>query len=448
MNKPSIFKRFDIRGAYPSEINPDVVTKIINIYINMFKPKEVVVGHDAVDGANVIAETICKTLADNGVNVTMLGLVTSPRLCFASADLNIQHAMMVTASHFGIGFTGIKFLIDGIPTTAEQISHLAEIYATNQDVSVLSNSKGTITNKDISEPYINKILELTGSFNNRYKIVIDSGNGPNGNVIDRVLEKVKLNATVINKPINGINPSHPSNPKLEESRQQLAQEILNTNSDIGIIWDGDCDRAYFLDNKGKIIPPEFVGILISKLIYKQGKMKQMTVDIRGSTAVEKELKSMGVDVKRIEAWHVPIKFEMSKDSSIGFGMETSGHYVFRDFYKIDDALLASLLFVQALEVEQTALDDLLNNFEQKYYIVEEINFTISKSEQEIVDKLKDTYKDGIINLIDGISVDYPEWRFNARSSRTEPIIRLNISGTNKLKVEEELKKIKYIIGQE
>ncbi len=447
MLNPSIFKRYDIRGKYPEDIDPRVARELMHLYVKQFQPTEVVVGHDPVEGSAAIYEPICDELQKLGVKVCKAGMVATPMLYFASAHYNIRQGLMLTASHLGQKYTGIKIVIDGVPPKQEEISAMKDLSATDYH-QIPSDKLGESTElADLKQNYIQKIKSLLGNSPlNRYKIVIDSGNGPSGDIINNIAEELQLNCVIINQEIKARDLAHESNPKVAENRQQLANEVQKQNADLGIIWDGDGDRAYFIDHAGEIIPPEFIGVQIGSDLIKSGIGTTMTVDVRGSAAVEKEIEAVGGHVKRIEAWHVPIKFEMDNDPNIVFGMETSGHYVFRDMYKSDDGLLASMSLLKAVTNAPEDLKTILNNFRNKYLIIEEINFETSKTEDELVEEINSHYPDGLINKIDGITVDYPEWRFNVRASRTEPIIRLNISGQNFEKVKENLEKLKGLIG--
>ena len=356
---------------------------------------------------------------------------------------------MLTASHLGVGHTGFKAVIDGVPPSQEQMKDIAAIVDDIEVVSVAAKKKGSlIALTELYDDYIAKIKELVLPLNKptRYNFVFDVSNGPNAHVIDKIASYLQLDYALINSEIKSENLAHDTNPKIQENRAQLVSEVKKLAAEIGIIWDGDGDRAYFVDSTGEIIAPEFVGSVIGKYLIKNKKGTTITLDVRGSAAVEKELSAVAGNVLRIQAWHVPIKFEMERDPDIVFGMETSGHYVFRDMFKADDGLLASLMFIKALDEEETDLSILLHEFRSKYKIVEEINFETPKSEEQLVGEFKQLYPEAKVIDIDGVTVEFPDWRFNIRSSRTEPIIRLNISGSNFEKVDENLKLLITQIG--
>jgi|688.fasta_scaffold04579_9 phosphomannomutase len=450
MIKPSIFKKYDVRGKYPSEIDSHTVEKIIYAYYKIFKPEYVVVGHDPVAGSVVIYETVCNELAKHKVKVYRAEMVSTPMLYFASSHYRISQGLMLTASHLGPAYTGIKIIVKGIPPEPKQIIEMRDFAINIADKHIekdIHNHIEAESLKNLKSDYLDKIqLIVNDSELNRYKVAIDVSNGPNGKIIKDILQRFGLNAITINEEVKAKDLAHETNPKIAQNREQLVNAVKDNNCDLGIIWDGDGDRAYFVDNNGEIIPPEFVGSIIGSHLIKNEAGTTITVDVRGSTALENELKKVQGTVKRIQAWHVPIKFEMEEDSNIVFGMETSGHYVFRDMYKADDGLLASLMFLKALQETEQNVNELLSDFREKYLILEEINFETERTEQTVTEELKETYQNGEISLLDGISIDYPDWRFNLRSSKTEPVMRLNISGTDFNKVRENLETITKIIG--
>jgi phosphomannomutase len=450
MIKSSIFKKYDVRGKYPSEIDTHVAEKIIHAYYDVFKPDHVVVGHDPVKGSAKIYDVVYNELSKLGAKVFMAGMVSTPMLYFASSKYQISQGLMLTASHLGPQYTGIKIVVNGIPPEPKQIEAMRDKATSSVHEEVmkdLTHFKEPELLATLKTDYLAKIQQVVGEGAlNKYKLAIDVSNGPNGKIIKDVVEKFGLNASVINEEVKAEELAHETNPKVAENRKQLVDCVKQNQAGLGIIWDGDGDRAYFVDQDGEIIAPEFVGAQIGSYLIKNGFGTTMTIDVRGSSAVEKELSKVDGKVKRIQAWHVPIKFEMEQDKDIVFGMETSGHYVFRDLYKADDGLLASLMFLRALQENEKSLKDLLQEFRSQYTILEEINFETQNTEAQISEELQKAYSDGQISTIDGITIDYPEWRFNIRASKTEPIIRLNISGSNSEKVMQNLEKIKSVIS--
>lgn len=444
-----IFKRYDIRGRYPQDINIENVVKIIQAYVFLFKPEQIVVGHDSLEGSKLLYPSVCSAFALCGVDVYQIGLCTSPMVAFASAHYNVIHAIMLTASHLGDGYTGIKAIHNGIPPAPEEMLELKKIALSDNEINLSVPSPGELTTlHGFIAAYKDMLLQLVdySQTKHSYKVVFDLANGGISMVLADLTTRLGIKAHMINSDILYSHLAHGTNPKIAKNRTQLLAKVKHDKADLGVMWDGDGDRAYFVDSEGQVIPPEYIGAKIGSYLVTKNVGNKVTVDVRGSTAYADIIEAAGGNVLRIQSWHVPIKQLMEQDSEVIFGMEVSGHYVFRDFYKIDDGLLASLIFISAISKMAMPLAQDLAEFRQKYKIVEEINFKTTKSETQLVQQVQEYYKDGIPNTIDGLSIDYPDWRFNIRSSRTEPIIRLCISGTNFELVDQNLEFLKSVIG--
>ncbi|MFA5776330.1 MAG: hypothetical protein WC988_02145 [Patescibacteria group bacterium] len=453
MEYNTIFKRYDIRGKYPEEINEEMAKILAGVYFDIIKPDKVVLGYDNVYGSGSVCSAFGLELSRLGCKeVVCVGMVSTPVLYYACSHLNSDHALMFTSSHLGEGYTGIKPLKLGIPLPEEVLLQIRDRYTSiiNKGqvgyIGLDNLADVKVTFVSVNSDYISEITKLVGKNLSKYKVVVDVGNGPINTVVGEILDRLGINYYAINTQIRAKNFSHPSNPKIKQNRSQLEDAVREQKSDMGIIWDGDCDRCLFIDNTGELISPEFVAIVVAGYLNHTSGCKKITADVRASSAVETECAKMGIEVKRIKAWHVPIKEEMEKDFEIRFGFEVSGHYVFRDFYKIDDGMLAAVSFLDGLNNCQGNLKELLKVFRQKYFIQEEINYRTEVSEEKLQTVFSVKYKDAKVNLVDGISVDYPNWRFNVRSSRTEPIIRLNISGVDKQAVLKHLGDIEKEIG--
>ncbi|MFH1295431.1 MAG: hypothetical protein ABIH84_02530 [bacterium] len=451
MEYQTIFKRYDIRGKYPEELNEEVAGALARIYYELVRPTKIILGHDHVLGSEAVCRAFGRALLDLGCErVVYLGTVTTPILYFASAHLHFDHALMFTASHLGEGYTGIKPLKFGLPLAQETLTQMSRIYAQKQ-VTAINESFPSVSEQELKTmtvlpDYLAALVKLVDRKLTHYQITADAANGPIGGVAGSVFDALGIHYMLINQEVRASHFNHPANPKIKQNRTQLAEAVQEHGSALGVIWDGDCDRCLFVDGSGALISPEFVAVVIARYLNKTMGCRSITADVRASGAMEAECGKADITVKRIKAWHVPIKEEMQKDPTIGFGFEVSGHYVFRDFYRIDDGLLAALLFLAGLEVLGIELKAAWEAFNSTYYIPEELNYQTTVTEETLQRIFAAKYQDGKISLIDGISVDYPAWRFNIRASRTEPLIRLNISGTDKTVVQKQLVEIEREIG--
>ena len=442
----SIFKTFDIRGLYKKELNPQTTVKLAKAYYKEFNPKKIVLGYDAREGSKPLAEVFMNTLMSLGVDVVDIGLVSTPRLYYASHKYSLPYGVMFTASHNPKEYTGVKFTVNALPPSEDKLVTLKNLFIKeDSSAPVSAKEKGTYEKKDISNDYIQDILSFhTYSFK-PLKVIIDCGNSVNAPIVDKIfipslgLKEVQF----IFKKVDSSFPSHGLNPKIEKNQKPLSEKIKKEKADLGVLWDGDADRVYFLDSSGKSISPQFVSAIVASYMVSTDpkSRKTVTADIRAGRVIEEFVKKVGGKVKTIKAWHTEIKFAMQEDADIIFGSETSGHYVFRDFFMIDDGLLMSLMFLQAVSYHKESLEQLLSTLRRVYFIPEEVNFKVPNV-QEILSQVLYKYKSkGEVILIDGVTIKAKDWRFNIRPSRTEPLLRLNFSGLNLPQVKTEYKNL-------
>ena len=453
---PSIFKTYDVRGVYGPQINERTLKKIAKAFLKVFNPFSVVVGYDARVSSKPLAKVFIKVLLDNGVTVTNIGLCSTPQLYYASAKLNIPIGIMITASHATKEFTGLKFIELGFPPDPKLLEELKYTVVEDKIEAGLTNKiLGEYREKSISEDYVKELRNFDTLKFKPLNVVVDCGNSVNGPIARQVFDNQGLaTVTYLFENVDGNFPNHETNPKIEANRKLLAEKIKETQSDLGIMWDGDADRVYFLDNKGEVIAPAFVAALIGEYLVKNTlSLKnpdlaepKVHVEVRTAKVVEDLVTRMGGKVIVGKAWHTEIKYAMQKDPSIIFGSETSGHYVFKKFYEIDDGMLAALMFLQAVSNYNEPLEKILFDLKSKYYIIEEVNFKVTGDVQEILKELSNKYSDAQNqHWLDGLTVIYSEWRFNLRSSKTEPVIRLNLSATSESLKNEKLEEIATLI---
>src|SRR3989344_2632877 len=453
---PSIFKTYDVRGVYGPQINERTLKKIAKAFLKVFNPFSVVVGYDARVSSKPLAKVFIKVLLDNGVTVTNIGLCSTPQLYYASAKLNIPIGIMITASHATKEFTGLKFIELGFPPDPKLLEELKYTVVEDKiEVGLTNKILGEYREKSISEDYVKELRNFDTLKFKPLNVVVDCGNSVNGPIARQVFDNMGLaTVTYLFENVDGNFPNHETNPKVEANRKLLAEKIKETQSDLGIMWDGDADRVYFLDNKGEVIAPAFVAALIGEYLVKNtSSLKnpdlaepKVHVEVRTAKVVEDLVTRIGGKVIVGKAWHTEIKYAMQKDSSIIFGSETSGHYVFKNFYEIDDGMLAALMFLQAVSNYDEPLEKVLANLKSKYYIIEEVNFKVTRDVQEILKDLSNKYLDAQNqHWLDGLTVIYSDWRFNLRSSKTEPVIRLNLSATSESLKNEKLEEIATLI---
>ncbi len=443
-----IFKAYDVRGAYPREINEETAYKIGQAFVRFTKAKRILIGRDIRLSSKSLRDSLISGINSQGAGVLDIGLCSTPAFYFASAICPVDAALMVTASHAGKEFNGLKPVFAGnIPLTREKIEELKKNII-GKEYNVISSEK-KINEKNFNQPYIDAIRSFIKNKLKPFKIVIDAGNGMAGLYVDKIFKGTGLEIVSVFTELDGNFPNRGSNPKIPANRQKLVKKILAEKADLGVMFDGDADRAYFLDRKGETVDPNLISALIAEYLIKQTGKKKVLIEVRTSRVVEDYVKRAGGKTELSVCWTIPIKLKMIAEPEIIFGSETSGHYVFADFYKIDDGILSALIFLQAISAKKEPIDEIIDDFKKKYFIIEETNFEINNRGQaeEILAVLEKNYEKqkGEIIKIDGLTVRFNNWWFNLRLSETEPFIRLNLEADSRGLMKEKKEELSSLL---
>lgn len=454
----SVFKKYDLRGRYPEDIDEAFAQRLGRAYGRLFKPKKIIIGRDARLSSPHLKKAFCQTLLNLGVDIVDIGLCATPQLYFAANFYNCKEGVMVTASHAEKNINGFKFIEGSFPLRSKKTALLKKAFFKEAESAVVLGRAtkdggppiwraGELEKKDSSEDYIRELKRWLKIPLKPFRLVIDAGNSVYGPLVGKVFSGLGLDLRFLYTKVDGTFPHHGLNPKLPENRRNLAAAIKEGHADLGFIWDGDGDRFYVLGQDGNVFSPHFVSALIGEYLLPRSRGKKMTVEVRTSKVVKDLAGKVGGEVLVIRPWHTEIKYAMRKDKEIVFGSETSGHYVFRDFYKSDDGLLAALVFLQALSLKKENPAELLEKLKSKYFILEEVNFGIKREPQEVYQGLAKVYQKGKVSWLDGLTVEFPTWRFNLRTSETEPLFRLNLDATSKKDFAERKEKVISLVTQ-
>lgn len=452
---PSIFKAYDIRGEYPNQLNEKDAFRIGQIFADYAKkqdsngkPKKMVVGRDIRLSSESISKELINGITSTGMNVIDIGLASSPHFNYSSAYFNLP-AMVVTASHMEKHFNGFKLAFSGnVTLTKEQLLEIKEIVLSDKEIEI-SETKGIVEEINILDNYIKEVRQFIKFPFKKLKIVMDAGNCMAGLSLEKVFEDTELEIVSLYTELDGNFPNHETNPKIEENQKDLKKKIFEEKADLGFMFDGDADRFYAFDRNGEVIAPSFVSALIGRYMVRNYSGNKTIIEVRTSNVVKDLVESIGGEVLIVKPWYVMIKLALDKNPDAVFGSETSGHYLFRDFYKIDDGILAALTFLQAISVEEKDIDTILDELRKKYFVIEETNFnfeSIEKQQEKLVE-MEEYYKNKNekIEKIDGLSVFFSDWHFNLRSSETEPVLRLNMEANSQELMEEKTKELSNII---
>jgi phosphomannomutase len=432
-----IFKAYDIRGIYPDEITEEIAYKIGRAFvIYIGEGSNIVLSRDGRKSSESLFDSLKKGVIDQGGNVIDIGLSTSPMLYFATEYLNCDGGIIVTASHNPSEYNGFKMVRKhAFPLSGESgIGEIKNMVLNNKFVS--PEKKGKITVKDISKKYIESFQKE--NYKN-LKIVVDTANSVSGLIVPEMLRGVNL--IHIFQELDGNFPNHEPNPLKEENLKMLQKKVTDEEADLGIAFDGDGDRVFFVDEKGKMIPSDLILALVSSLILEKESSK-ILYDIRCSNIVRETIEKLSGTAFLSRVGHSFIK-SLMKEEEILFGGEYSGHY----YLKQGESYFESPYFVifKILEaLEDKKMSELILPF-KKYYHSGEINFEV-KDKDSAIKLVEKKYTEGKINRIDGLRVDFEDWWFLLRASNTEPVLRLNVEAQDEDILNEKVKEIKETIA--
>lgn len=434
-----IFKKYDLRGAYPEELNDEMAYQIGKGFAVYTRAKKIVVGGDARISSPTLKDAIIRGITDQGADVIDIGLCSTSCFYYTLADSQLEAGIMVTASHAPKIFNGFKFALkDATPLTKEQLLDLKKIVLENQ-FPVIENS-GQVIKIDPAKNYIEAVRKTIKGKIDPLRIVMDPGNGTAGLYLEKIFAETGVEIVPIFFEPDGNFPNHETNPKIPENRIKLIEKIKEEKADLGCMFDGDADRVYIFDRNGDVIDPSLVIALISEYFLNNSDKKKIVIEVRTSNVVKNWVKKAGGEVLVSTCWTIPIKLEMKTNPDVVFGGETSGHYMFPELHASDDGIMGVLTFLQAIGSKKESLDEIVEDFKNNYFVLDEKNFELTdKSAVEpILTYLKNKYakEGGEIAEIDGLSVIFPDWWFNLRASETEPCIRLNFEANSKELFEE------------
>jgi phosphomannomutase len=359
-----------------------------------------------------------------GAKVIDAGMVATEMLYHLVGSRNLDGGAMVTASHNPKAYTGVKLVREGaLPLSGD--AGIAEVRATIEAGLGDSPGGGSLEEVDIWDEYRAHALGFIDPDQIKpMKVVVDGGNGMGGPMVGPILEKLPLELEKMYFVPDGEFPDHEPNPLLEENRRLIIDRVRSTGADLGIAWDGDADRCFFIDASGQFCDGDFVCALLARSILAKNPGAMILYDPRSSRAVPDLIAADGGRSGLSRVGHAFFKARMREEHA-AFGGEVSGHYYFRDFWNADSGTIPALLMLELLSKDGRTIGELMSEFRSKYFISGEINTEVADQAGKL-DEIRERYADGQITELDGVSVDYPEWHFNVRPSNTEPLLRLNL----------------------
>jgi phosphomannomutase len=429
---PGIFKAYDIRGLYGEQMDETTAHAIGRAFARVLgklrgKPTSelrVGLGRDMRLTAPAMAAELRDGLIFEGATVIDAGMVATEMLYHLVGSRELDGGAMVTASHNPKPYTGVKLVREGaLPLSGD--AGIGDVKAEIEAGLGHAPGGGSLEEVDIWDEFRAHALSFIDPDKVKpMKVVVDGGNGMGGPMVGPILEKLPLELEEMYFEPNGEFPDHEPNPLLEENRLMIIDRVRASGADLGIAWDGDADRCFFIDGNGEFCDGDFICALLARAALAKNPGATILYDPRSSRAVPDLVAAEGGRSDLSRVGHAFFKARMREEGA-AFGGEVSGHYYFRDFWNADSGTIPALLMLELLSVDGRSLGELMAEFRSRYFISGEINSEVADPMAKIAE-ITERYADGEQTTLDGISVDYPEWHFNVRPSNTEPLLRLNL----------------------
>ena len=443
-----IFKAYDIRGLYPGEINETVAREIGRGFATYLKASQVGVSRDMRVSSPAIAAAFIDGVRQQGTHVVDYGMLPTDVMYFAVVNDGLEGGAQITASHNPGQYNGIKMVrAEALPLSGDAgIGDIRDMIAADR-LPPPAATPGRLTTRDLVSPYVEKVMSfIDPAIIKPFTVVLDAGSGMAGLVAPPMFDRLPCRTTRLCFTIDGTFPNHEANPLIEENRRDITAEVVRQNADIGIAWDGDADRCFFIDGSGEFISGDFITALLAEAFLLKYGPATVIYDLRASHAVRDIVAKYGGRALMNRVGHAFIKQRMRQEDGI-FAGEVTGHYYFRDFYYADNGFIPALLILELMSKKNQSLRDLLQPFRERYFISGEINTKLA-SIDEVPKKLaaiEARYKDAQIAKMDGISIDYPDWHCNVRGSNTEPLLRLNLEAESPEMMEKKRDEVLEVI---
>ncbi|MDI6739306.1 MAG: phosphomannomutase/phosphoglucomutase [Candidatus Edwardsbacteria bacterium] len=442
---PKIVKAYDIRGLYPAEIDEAQTRDIGRALVDYLQCRQVAVGRDMRASSEPLFDALAQGIARQGAEVIDLGLVSTDGLYFAVGKYGYDAGVMITASHNPKEYNGLKFCKkDAVPLSGDEgLSQMRDLV--NKSEIRNPKSEGIVTRRNIDQAYIDYCLSFIDPKKLKpFKIAVDAGNGMAGKTVPPLFKKAPGTLVPLFFELDGNFPNHPASPIDPENIKALQDTVLAEKCDMGAAFDGDADRMFLVDEKGKALAGSDVAALAARMLLKKNPGSAILYNAICSRCVRETVEKYGGRPVRSKVGHALIKPLMRQENAI-FGGEHSGHFYFRDFWFADSGLIAFLVCWQLISEESKPLSTLVAEVDP-YVRIPETNSTVADNKAKL-DQLEEVYKlkGAKLDRLDGLTISYPDWWANVRPSNTEPLLRLNIEATNQALLMEKRQELLTII---
>ena len=436
---PGIFKAYDIRGLYGEEIDAGTAEAIGRAFARVIADLEgkptaelrLGLGRDMRLSAPELAAAYRDGICSEAASVLDAGQVGTEMLYYLVGSRELDGGLMCTASHNPKAYTGAKLVRRGAIALSGDagIGEVRKLIEAGLDD---APGGGSVQEVSLYEEFHAAALKfIDPSAVKPLRVVVDGGNGMAGPTVGPVLEQLGLDLIEAYWKPDGNFPDHEPNPMLPENREFIMREVVQREADLGIAWDGDGDRCFFIDEQGAFVDGDFLTALLADSMLRKEPGATVLYDVRASRAVADTVQGAGGRALMNRVGHAFFKTRMREEHA-AFGGEVSGHYYFRDFYCADSGTIPALLILELLSISGTTMSGLLERYRSRYFISGEINSVLADPGAKI-EELADRYRDAEQHQLDGISVDYADWHFNVRASNTEPLLRLCLESLRSVK---------------
>ena len=445
---PAIFKAYDVRGVYPSEINEAVAGEIGRALVSYLEARRIAVSRDMRLSSPTVAAAFIEGVLAQGCDVVDYGMMATDMLYYAVASEGLDGGAQITASHNPGQYNGIKMVRrEALPLSGDAgIGEIRDMLLRGT-LPPFAAAPGRRETRELLGAYIDHILSFVDSaIIQPFTVVADAGNGMAGVVLPAMFARLPCRVVEMCYTPDGSFPNHEANPLIEENRAHIVERVVAERADLGIAWDGDADRCFFIDGSGEFVSGDFITALLAEAFLLKHPSATIVYDLRASYAVRDVVSQYGGRALMNRVGHAFIKRRMRDEDAI-FGGEVTGHYYFRDNFYADNGFIPALLILELMSKKQQSLAELLAPLRAKYFISGEINTKVPSMDAvlEKLNLLAMKYNDGSVSRLDGVSVEYTDWHFNVRGSNTEPLLRLNLEATSQALMEEKRDEVLKLI---
>lgn len=428
------FRSFDIRGVYPDEINETLAYKAARAIATFLKTKKIAIGRDCRTSSLALKKSAEYGLLDQGIKVVDIGLCNTPMAYYCAQKFD---TVMITASHNPAKYNGIKITRRGV----EQIGATNGLDAieklTEKEHFLEPTKRGKLEQKNVLKDYVKHVRKIVGGKYKKLRVLIDCGNGMAGHVVPELLKELPVKYELLYGKMDGTYPNHTPNPAIAENTKELQKRVVRGKYDLGIAYDGDCDRVFFIDEKGRRVWPEYALLLFAKELMKKGESLSYTANSSKIISdVSKQNKWKAVQCK---IGHTEVPISMKKNKGI-LGGELSGHFYFKKFRYADSGDIAALLMMSILSKSGKKMSEIYKPFE-KYVKTEEINLDVPDRKKAMA-SVRKAFGKYSVKCADGFAADLGKYWFNFRISNTEPVVRLVVEANNKKDLSLGVKEVK------